>query len=145
METFMRLAYEEALIAAGEGEVPVGAVIEKDGRVIAKAHNRCIAQRDMTKHAELMAVSDACKALGSPYLADCALYVTLEPCPMCMGAVINARLGLLVYGADDFNYGACGGYVNLSAHPYAKNLQIYAGIMQKECAELLKAFFKDRR
>jgi tRNA(adenine34) deaminase len=145
MEEFMRMAYKEAQAAAGQGEVPVGAVIVRNGKVIAKARNSCIADKDMTRHAELKAIAAACRALGTPYLTDCALYVTLEPCPMCMGALINARVGRLVYGADDFIYGACGGYVNLAQHPYAKNMEIYAGMMQQECAALLTAFFKEKR
>ncbi len=86
MEEFMRMAYKEAQAAAGQGEVPVGAVIVRNGKVIAKARNSCIADKDMTRHAELKAIAAACRALGTPYLTDCALYVTLEPCPMCMGA-----------------------------------------------------------
>ncbi len=145
MEKFMRLAYEEAQAAARRGEVPVGAVVVRDGTVIAKAHNSSAADKNMTCHAELKAIAAACKALENAYLTDCALYVTLEPCPMCMGAIINARVGRLVYGADDFVNGACGGCVNLAAHPYAKNLEVYAGIMQRECAALLSAFFKEKR
>ncbi len=145
MKQFMQMAYEQAIIAANEKEIPVGAVIVRNGRVIAAAHNTSRTDLNMTRHAEINAINKACSVIKSGYLTGCEMYITLEPCPMCMGAIINSRISKLIYAADDFNFGACGGYVNLAVHPYAKNIEIYAGIMREECTALLDDFFSKLR
>ncbi len=145
MEEFMRMAYEEAQAAARQGEVPVGAVVVQNGKVVAKARNSSCADQDMTRHAELKAVAAACSALGTPYLTDCALYVTLEPCPMCMGAVINARLGRLVYGADDYVYGACGGYITWRSIPTPRIWRYTQELCSRSARRCSAHFFKAKR
>ena len=114
---YMRLAINEAKLAANEGEIPVGAVIVKDGEVIAGARNNREASGDATGHAELLAIRKACDVLGGWHLEKCTLYVTLEPCPMCMGAIINSRLGRVVFGAKDPKAGACGSVLDLRNYP----------------------------
>ena len=114
-EVFMREALSLARRAADAGEVPVGAVVVKDGAVIGRGHNRPVSGNDPTAHAEVMALRDAAERVGNYRLGDCALYVTLEPCAMCAGAIMHARIGRVVYGAADPKAGACGGVVNLFA------------------------------
>ena len=145
MKHYMQAAYNEALLAAKADEVPVGCIIVCDGVMIAKAHNLCVSGHDATAHAELLAIREACAVRQTTNLSGCELYVSMEPCPMCAGAIINAKISKLVYGCSDFVYGACGGNMNLMNHPYAKNIEVYGGIMEQECAELLKAFFAGKR
>jgi tRNA(adenine34) deaminase len=142
---FMKIALKEAELASDEGEVPVGAVIIKDGEIIASARNNREATGDATGHAELLAIRDACKALGGWHLDKCELYVTLEPCPMCMGAIINSRLGKVVYGAKDAKAGACGSVIDLRSYPFNHKPLVKSGFMAEECASLLTDFFKKRR
>ena len=143
---FMALALEEARQAAREGEIPVGAVLVKDGQVVARAHNRREQDHDATAHAELLAIRQACEKLGRWRLTDCTLYVTLEPCPMCAGAIWNARIGRLVYGAWDSAAGACGSQFNLPAHPSLNHrTAVTAGVLEKESREILRDFLKARR
>ena len=142
---FMRLALAEAQIAAAAGEVPVGAVIVKDGVVIAKAHNTRESEKNATHHAELLAIDAACKALGGWRLWQCELYVTLEPCPMCTGAIINSRLKRVVFGAKDEKAGCCGSVVNLFQMPFNHKPILECGILQEECTALLQTFFENLR
>jgi tRNA(adenine34) deaminase len=142
----MQLALDEARAALAHGDVPVGAVVVVDGEVVARRHNERELTGDPTAHAELLAVRDAALARGSWRLDDAALYVTLEPCAMCAGALVNARMGRLVFGAGDLKAGACGSLYNLLADPRLNHeVPITAGVATEECAELLGAFFADRR
>lgn len=143
---FMEMALEEARQAAREGEIPVGAVLVREGRVEARNHNRREQDRDATAHAEVLVLREACRQLGRWRLSDTALYVTLEPCPMCAGAIWNARVGRLVYGAWDSAAGACGSQFNLPAHPSLNfRTQVTAGVMEEECRKILQDFLKARR
>lgn len=144
-ERFMRAALALAQEAGDEGEVPVGAVIVKNGEIIATGRNRREADKHALAHAELEAISNACAALGGWRLFDCTLYVTLEPCPMCAGAIINARVDRLVYGAPDPKAGSCGSLTNLFVLPYNHHPQTTSGVLEEECAAVLKAFFKSLR
>ncbi len=142
---FMSLALTEAKNAALEGEIPVGAVIVCDGEVIASAHNNREATHDATGHAELLAIRRACEHLGGWHLEKCTLYVTLEPCPMCMGAIINSRLGRTVFGAKDAKAGACGSVIDLRNYPLNHKPEVTCGFMKEECARILSDFFKSKR
>ena len=142
---FMNLAIDEAREAGRDGDVPVGAVMVCDGRVVAKARNTRELLGDATGHAEINAIRDTCKALGGWHLDRCTLYVTLEPCPMCMGAIINSRIGRVVYGAKDAKAGACGSVIDLRNYPLNHKPIVDSGIMLCECAELLSEFFKKKR
>ncbi len=141
----MNIALEEAREAAREGEVPVGAVIVMDGEIIASARNNRESTKDATGHAELLAIRNACEALGGWHLDKCTLYVTLEPCPMCMGAIINSRLRKVVFGTKDAKAGACGSVLNMCSYPLNHKPLIEGGFMESECAEILSSFFKARR
>lgn len=145
-EKFMKLALKEAKKAYDKLEVPVGAVIVKDGKVIAKAHNLKETKFDTTKHAEILAIQKASKKLESWRLLDCEMYVTLEPCSMCAGAMINSRIKKLYIGALDEKTGACGSVLNLlEDYPFNHKIEVEKGIMQKECEAILKDFFKTLR
>lgn len=137
----MGLALEEAKKAAALGEVPVGAVIAKDGEPIALAHNTRETEKNATHHAELLAIDAACKALGGWRLWQCELFVTLEPCPMCSGAIINSRIKRVVYGAADPKAGCCGSLTDLFALPFNHRPKVESGLLAEECAQLLKDFF----
>lgn len=140
-ENFMREALSLAREAAEEGEVPVGAVVVYNGNIISRGRNRREVGKNALAHAELEAISGACQALGGWRLWQCTLYVTLEPCPMCAGAVINARLPRIVYGASDPKAGSCGSLVDLFSIPYNHRPQVTAGVLEEECAGILKEFF----
>ncbi len=142
---WMKMALEEARNAFRKGEIPVGAVLVKDGTVIAKAHNLCEAQRDATAHAERLVISQASQTLGRWRLSDCTLYVTLEPCPMCMGAVINSRVGKVVFGAKDPRAGACGSLLALQNYPLEHTPVCVGGLLAEESLCLLRQFFEDKR
>lgn len=142
---FMRQALALAKEAADEGEVPVGAVVVKDGEVIAAGRNRREITHNALAHAEIEALNGACAALGGWRLSGCTLYVTLEPCPMCAGAIINARVDRVVYGADDPKAGSCGSLVNLFSVPYNHSPAVERGILSEECAAVLREFFKKLR
>src|SRR5262245_61918937 len=143
---WMALALEEARAAAAEGEVPVGAVVVADGRVLARARNRRETDADPTAHAELLALRQAARALCDWHLETATLYVTLEPCFMCAGALVNARLGRLVFGALDPKAGAVGSLANVPADPRLNHrLPVTAGVLAQECGDLLRAFFRSRR
>ena len=142
----MSIALEEARAAAGRGEVPVGCVVVRDGTIVARAGNRTIADHDPTAHAELIAIRAAASALGSERLADCDLYVTLEPCAMCAVAMSFARIRRLYFGAADTKGGAVEHGVRFFAAPTCHHRPgVYGGINESECGELLKNFFQARR
>lgn len=145
-EDFMREALALAQQAAGQGEVPVGAVVVKDGVVIGRGHNAPIGLHDPTAHAEIMALRDAATHLGNYRLDDCSLYVTLEPCSMCSGAMLHARLQRVVYGAADPRTGAAGSALQVLDHPAINHqTSVQGGVMADACAQLLRDFFKPRR
>ena len=144
--TPMELALAEARDAAGRGEVPVGAVVVRDGTVIARAGNRTLELRDPTAHAEMLAIRMACEALGSERLIGCDLHVTLEPCPMCAGAISFARIRRLYFGASDPKGGAVESGVRLYAQPICHHVpEVYGGIGESDAAMLLRDFFRERR
>ena len=142
---FMDMALELAKEAAAEGEVPVGCVIVRKGEVVGKGRNRRETAKTALGHAEIEAISDACKNLGGWRLWECTLYVTLEPCPMCAGAIINARIPRVVYGARDTKAGSCGSVCDLFAMDYNHHPQVESGIREEECAALLTEFFQNLR
>jgi len=145
-ESWMREALKEARRAAAEGEVPVGAVVVKDGRLLGRAHNQRERLRDPTAHAEMVAITQAAEAIGSWRLDGATIFVTLEPCPMCAGALVNARMGRLVYGADDPKAGACGSLMDLVSDPRLNHrLPVTRGVRAGECGEVLREFFRARR
>ena len=137
---FMKKAIEEAKIALDKGEVPIGAVIVAQNRIIAKAHNLTETLNDVTAHAEMQAITSAANFLGGKYLKDCTLYVTLEPCQMCGGALYWSQISKLVFGAYDSKRGFTA--MNTKIHP---KTEIVGGILQEECASLITIFFKDKR
>jgi tRNA(adenine34) deaminase len=145
-EFYMQLALDLAKSAAQAGEVPVGAIIVKDGVIIGRGSNAPIGKHDPTAHAEIQAMRDAAQYLGNYRLVDCTLYVTLEPCAMCTGAIQHARISRLVYGASDPKTGACGSVVNLMAEPKLNHhAKITSGVMANECGTTLTTFFAARR
>lgn len=144
-EFFMRAAIEEAKIAASIGEVPIGAVVVRNGEIIARAHNERETGKDATRHAEIIAIERACAALGGWRLIGCDLYVTLEPCPMCAGAAVNARLVRVIYGASDLRAGAFGSIINLNDYPLNHKPEIIRGVLADECLAPIQAFFKEKR
>ncbi|MBQ4612674.1 MAG: nucleoside deaminase [Clostridia bacterium] len=141
-ERFMMQALELARVAAEEGEVPVGAVVVKDGAVIGKGRNRREIGKNALAHAEIEAIDEACRTLGGWRLSGCQLYVTLEPCPMCAGAIINARIDEVIYGTDDPKAGSCRSLVDLFSLPYNHRPTTVAGVMEDECRAVLQGFFK---
>ena len=142
MEKAIGLARE----AYESGEIPVGCVIvDGAGRIIGTGRNRREESHDATTHAELEAIREACSRVGDWRLNDCTLYVTLEPCPMCAGGIINSRIPTVVYGAKDGNTGSCGSVINLFEENYGHKPAIYGGVKARESAELLQSFFKNRR
>jgi tRNA(adenine34) deaminase len=143
---FMDFALSEARAAAAEGEVPIGAVVVCDGAVVARAHNRREIDADPTAHAELMAVREAARVLGRWRLAGCTVYVTVEPCAMCAGGLVLARVDRLVYGCDDPKAGACGSLYDIVQDPRLNHrLEVIRGVRERECAEVLRMFFESRR
>ena len=144
-EQFMAIALELAKEAAAEGEVPVGCVIVRDGQIVGKGRNRRETARTALGHAEIEAIADACKNLGGWRLWECTLYVTLEPCPMCAGAIINARIPRVVFGAADEKCGACGSVCDLFSMEFNHHPAVTQGVMEDDCRLLLKAFFQDLR
>jgi len=142
-ERFMHAALDEARRAAEAGEVPVGAVVVHAGRIIGRGRNGVEHLNDPTAHAEILAIGAASQTLGTWRLAGCTLYVTLEPCPMCMGASMNARVDRIVYGAPEPKFGACGSVVDLRAIPrYNHEFSVQAGVCADLSAEMLRAFFR---
>ncbi|MBQ7338106.1 MAG: tRNA adenosine(34) deaminase TadA [Clostridia bacterium] len=144
-QEWMAYALTLARQAAEHGDVPVGAVLVREGEAIAAAGNRREADGVATAHAELLCVEQACRKLGRWRLSDCTLYVTLEPCPMCAGALINARIGRVVFGAKDAKAGACGSVLNMDAYPLNHRLRAEGGVLACECAAVLSEFFEKKR
>ena len=144
-ELFMKEALVQATIAAAKGEIPVGAVIVKNDEILCATHNLCEELHDATAHAERLAISEAGRLIGSWRLCDCTLYVTLEPCPMCTGAAINARIGRIVYAAKDPRAGACESLVKLPAYPLESAPICEGGILEEEALALLRTFFLKKR
>ena len=143
---WMELALEQAGLAAQAGEVPVGAVVIKDGEIIGRGHNRNLLDNDPTAHAEIVALRQAAACLGNHRLPGCVLYATIEPCAMCAGAMVHARLARLVYGATDPKAGAAGSVLGVVNHPSLNHImEVTPGVLQEQCSELLKAFFQARR
>ena len=141
----MRQALVLAREAAAEGEVPVGCVIVRNGVVVGQGRNRRESQKNALCHAEIEAISQACQALGGWRLWDCELYVTLEPCPMCAGAIINARIPRVVFGASDGKYGACGSVCDLFSMDFNHRPQVEKGVLEEEAAALMQEFFQNLR
>ena len=141
MQEALALAKE----AADDGEVPVGCVIAKNGQIVGRGRNRRETHKTALGHGEIEAISDACKNLGGWRLWDCTLYVTLEPCPMCAGAIINARIPRVVYGASDAKSGACGSVCDLFSMKFNHHPTVEKGIREEECMELLQTFFQNLR
>jgi tRNA(adenine34) deaminase len=145
-EEFLRLAIDEAKLAEAAGEVPVGAIVVRDGVVIGAGHNRVIRDNDPTAHAEIVAMRAAGEALGNYRLEGCTLYVTLEPCAMCAGAILHARMERLVYAATDPKAGACGSVLSVMNHPQLNHrVEVTAGVLAEECGAMLTNFFRARR
>lgn len=142
----MRMALDEACLAATEGEVPIGAVVVCDGQVVARAHNRRETDADPSAHAEFAAMVDASRVLDRWRLTGCTVYVTLEPCLMCAGLMVNSRIDRCVYGAADPKGGALGTLYDVSHDPRLNHeFEVTAGVLEEECAEVLRAFFRARR
>lgn len=145
-EHFMRIALNEARMAAESGEVPVGAVIERGGEVIAVAGNEREEKKDPTAHAEMIAIRDAAKALGGWRLSGCTIYATIEPCPMCAGAIYQARIERLIYGAPDEKAGATGTLMDITRDPRLNHqTEVTGGVLADECAAVMREFFSGRR
>jgi tRNA(adenine34) deaminase len=145
-EKFMREALQEAASAETHGEVPVGAVIIREGKLIARAHNRNILDTDPSGHAEMVALREAARIVGNHRLDGCELFVTMEPCAMCAGAIIHARLARLVYGADDPKAGAVASVLQVVNHAKLNHqTEVKSGVLAKECGELVREFFKKKR
>lgn len=143
---FMQEALHLAAQAGASGEVPVGAVVVREGEIIGSGHNRMISKNDPTAHAEINALRDAAQNVGNYRLVDCALYVTLEPCVMCAGAIMHARIGRVIFGAADPKTGACGSVVNLFAEERLNHhAELTDGVLSEACAQQLKEFFALRR
>jgi tRNA(adenine34) deaminase len=144
--TYMTAALDLARKAAELGEIPVGAVItDENGTIVGRGYNRRETDRDATAHAEILAIQDACKTLNRWRLTGCTLYVTLEPCPMCTGAILQSRLERVVFGAADEKAGCCGGLLHLTEYPFDSHPAIYSGVLEEECREVLREFFKGKR
>ena len=145
-ELFMEIALQEAGEAAEKGEVPIGAVIVRDGEIIARAHNMREQWLDATAHAEVIAIRDACKKLNNWRLSGCTLYVTVEPCPMCAGAIYNSRVDTVIFGCRDNRAGAVESLFNVLSHPLLNHRpQVIGGILEDRCAAMVRTFFTDCR
>ena len=144
-EEYMKKALELAEASKKEGEVPVGAVVVCDGEIVGTGRNRREKEKNALCHAEIEAIDNACKNLGGWRLFKCDLYVTLEPCPMCAGAIINSRIKNVYFGANDYKNGACGSVVNLFELDFNHKPNFQNGILENECSEILTSFFKDLR
>ena len=142
---YMKEAIKEAQKAAEELEVPVGAVVVYKNKIISRGRNRRENSQNALLHAEIEAINNACKKLNSWRLIDCKLYVTLEPCPMCAGAIINSRISEIIYGASDPKAGSCGSVINLFSLPYNHKPAVTSSILKDECREILSDFFKKLR
>ncbi|MDL2215493.1 tRNA adenosine(34) deaminase TadA [Ruminococcaceae bacterium OttesenSCG-928-N02] len=144
-EEFMRLALAQAHLAEQEGEVPVGALVVQGGAVIGTGYNRREGAKSALAHAEMLAIAQACETLGGWRLPGCTLYVTLEPCPMCAGAIINSRIERVVFGAADAKAGCTGSITNLFSMPFNHKPALAGGVLGQECGDVLKRFFSNLR
>ena len=144
-DEYIKAAIEAAQNTKISDDVPIGAVIVKDNEIIAVGYNKREATGDATAHAEIVAIRDACQRLGGWHLDGCEMYVTLEPCPMCMGAIINSRIKKVVFGAKDAKAGACGSVFNFNSYPLNHKPEIVSGVMENESRELLSEFFLKKR
>ena len=144
-EMYMREALALAAEAAIDGEAPIGAVIVRDDRIVGRGRNRRERDKNALAHAEIEAINEACAALGGWRLIGCTMYVTLEPCPMCAGAIINSRIERVVFGASDAKAGSCGSVTDLFALPYNHRPQLVSGVLADECAAVLTEFFRGLR
>ena len=144
-EKWMRAALEQAELAREKGEIPIGAVVVRNGETIASAHNLCEMEHSATAHAEILAIDRACRTLGTTRLSDCTLYVTLEPCPMCAGALIRSRVGRVVFAAKDPRAGALGSLINLNSYPLESHPVCENGLFAEESLALLRNFFEKLR
>jgi tRNA(adenine34) deaminase len=142
---YMFFAVEQAKKAGMAGEVPIGAVIVRGDEVIASAHNRCEATGDPTAHAEILAIQAAAKKIGKNALSDCELYVTVEPCAMCAGAIVNSNLKKAVFGAHESRTGCMGSVIDISEGYFINSVATYGGVLESECAALMQGFFEDKR
>jgi len=143
---FVKEAIKEAKKASKKHEVPVGCVIVKDGKIISRAHNLTIKKNDPTAHAEILAIKKAAQKIGNYRLTNCEMYVTIEPCPMCAGAAVWARIKKIIFGVCDGKSGACGSAVNIANNKKLNHrIKIKSGVLSNECADLMKNFFKERR
>ena len=141
----MEQAIKTAQKAYAKNEVPIGAVIFKDGKAVCSAHNKSISKNNSLAHAEILAIQKALKKLNTTYLQGCELYVTVEPCMMCMGSIINARISKLVYGVSEAKTGFADSVANVRSFSVCNNIEIYAGIREEECRQLMVNFFKTLR
>ena len=145
-EMFMKEAIRQAKIAAEADEVPVGAVIVHERKIIAKAHNQIETLKDPTAHAEMIAITQAANSLSSKWLRECTLYVTIEPCSMCAGALVLARIARVCFGARDPKTGACGSVINIADHPLLNHhIEVNGGVLAEECSILVSEFFQKKR
>lgn len=146
-DIYMRRCIELANLAAANGDVPVGAVVvrQSDGEIVGEGFNKRELDRSSLSHAELIAIDEASKRLGGWRLVDCALYVTLEPCAMCAGAIVNSRVERVVFGADDLRFGACGSCFDLFSQGLNHTPEVIRGVLKEECVMLLKDFFRELR
>ena len=144
-EEYIKAAIEAADNTKASDDVPIGAVIVKDGNIIAVGYNKREATGDATAHAEIVAIREACERLGGWHLDGCEIYVTLEPCPMCMGAIVNSRIKKVVFGAKDAKAGACQSVFSFNSYPLNHKPEIVSGVMENESRELLSEFFLKKR
>lgn len=145
-QDYMREALAEARKAYAMGEIPIGAVLVHEGQIISRHHNRREIDHDATAHAEMLVIREACELLSRWRLTGCSLYVTIEPCPMCAGAIINSRLDKVVYGSSDYKGGAVESLFNVLSHPGLNHEPVVvAGVLSDECSQIMKDFFKERR
>lgn len=145
-QKFMLQAFKLAEEAYEEDEIPVGAVVVRENRIIGRGYNQTERLKDPTAHAEMLAISAACSTIGNKYLEDCTLYVTLEPCPMCAGAIVWSKIKRVVFGATDAKAGSCGTLFNLASNKKLNHqAEIIQGVMEQDCTWILKQFFKKRR
>ncbi len=143
---FMKKALDQAILAYDSKEIPIGAVVVKDGRIIGRGYNRTKSLNDPTAHAEIIAITAACETLEEDRLVGCQLFVTVEPCTMCSGAIINSKVSQLIYGTNEAKYGACGSVINLFEKKYFNHfVQVIDGVMAEDAASLMQLFFQEKR
>ena len=142
---YMKKAIALAEEARKRGEIPVGALVVKNGEIIGEGYNLRESNNSATYHAEIIAIENACKYIGDWRLSDCTLYVTLEPCPMCAGAIVNSRITKVVFGAKDSVAGCCGSVINFNSYPFNHSFEIEGGICADECLQVIRDFFDERR